>query len=365
MGTAAELDRVTHGADANNIAVLFTEQSHCALVLCLLDWQLLDLNRVCRKNHLVDQMLYLCNLLGGHRREVAEVKAAAVLIIVGACLVNVVAQHLTQRQLKQMAGGVVGHDAAAALLVYLCRYGIFGGQAACGHGADVHKVTLVVLLGVFDGEDILSVDHHTGIADLTARLPIEGGRVHNQGRLLSFLHAVGKAAVADDGKDVCRLLQSGVTGELGRSHRCQVDAVGAPAADVLARFSCADPLLVHQTGKFFLVDGDVLLCQDFAGQINRETKGIVQTKGILAAEYAAFSVKGSHHLLKLLHTLVDGLLEALLFRLDDLHDVVLIFTQFRVCRFVFGNHRSGYLVQKFSFDAQQSAMTCRTAQQTS
>ena len=82
------------------------------------------------QNHSVDLILHLLDLLLGHRGEVAEVEAAAVLVVVGTGLMDVGAQHLAQRQLQQVADRVVGHDAAAAQLVDPGGDGVAGVKAA-------------------------------------------------------------------------------------------------------------------------------------------------------------------------------------------------------------------------------------------
>ena len=365
VGAAAELDRVAHGADADDVAVLLAEQRHRALVLGLGDRQLLDLDRMALQNHPVDLILHLLDLLLGHRGEVAEVEAAAVLVVVGTGLMDVGAQHLAQRQLQQVADRVVGHDAAAAQLVDPGGDGVAGVKAALLHNADVHEVALVVLLGVLNCKDILAADDDAGVAHLAAGLAVEGGLVEDDGRLLALLDAVGKAAVAHDGQDRGLLLQRLVAGELGRRQRGQVDAVGAPAADILSGLSGADALLVHQAGELLLVDGDVLLGEDLAGQVDRETKGVIETEGVLAGELSALAAEGSDHLLQLLHALVDGLLEALLLGLDDLDDVVLILAQLRISALVFIDDGAGHLIQESALDAEQPAVAGSAAQQPS
>ena len=365
MSTTAELNRVAHGADSYDVTVFFTEQSHCALIFCLCNWKFFHNNWMTFENHLVDQSLCLCNLLSSHSREMAEVETAAMLIVVRTCLMNVGTQYLTQSQLKQMTYRVVGHDAAAALCIYLCSNGISGIEAAFGNSTDMHEVTFVVFLGIFNGEYIVAVYNDAGITDLTTGFAVEGGLVENQSCTLTFFNAVCDVAVTDNCQNGSFLSQSLITGKFGCIQSSQVDGIGAPSADIFSCFSCTNALFIHQTGEFFLVDGDVLFAQNFAGQIDWEAEGIVQTECIFTGKNTALTVKGSDQLLELFHTLVDGLLETFFLCFDNLYDVIFVFTQFRICTFVFLDNSSCYFMQEGALNAEQSAMTCSTAEQSS
>ena len=61
----------------------------------------------------------LASSSGGDGAEVGEVKVGHMGILVRACLVDMVAQHLPQGSLQQVGGGVVAGDGPAVLVVHL------------------------------------------------------------------------------------------------------------------------------------------------------------------------------------------------------------------------------------------------------
>ena len=107
VGTAAKLDGVAGLYHADGLAVLLAEQRHSALLLCLVDAHFLGDNRAACQNRIVYQLLDLRQLLGGQRCKVGEVEADMIVCGVGACLLNMVAEHRAERLLEQVGGGVV------------------------------------------------------------------------------------------------------------------------------------------------------------------------------------------------------------------------------------------------------------------
>ena len=98
--TAQFLREIPHGDNADTLSILLAEQRHRTGLLCLIDGHHLGHNR----NRLVDlciyDILYLLQLLCGHRREMRKVKSCAVCILIRTLLLYVCAQHLTECLLK-------------------------------------------------------------------------------------------------------------------------------------------------------------------------------------------------------------------------------------------------------------------------
>lgn len=108
MGAAAELDGASADIDhADDVTVFFREKRHRALGLRLLLTHLGDGDRQAGKNQTVDQHLDLHQLVGGDSGEMGKVEAAAVGVNQLSGLVHMASQHLAQRILKQMGGGMV------------------------------------------------------------------------------------------------------------------------------------------------------------------------------------------------------------------------------------------------------------------
>ena len=130
-------------------------------------------------------------------------------------------------------------------------------------------------------------------------------------------------------------------------------------------FSCTVPLFLNQSRKAVTVYRYALLCCDFFGEVNRETIGIRQLKRIFAGNHVlalGFQLRqnaGQH-----IKALVDGLCKGLFFLFHDLADVCLFLFQFRISGGVFMNNRFHNFVQERLFDADESAVSCGTAEQT-
>ena len=100
VSTAAEFRRnIACLYYSYNIAVLFTEQSHCALLACFLDRKFFGYYRNTCKNPVIYEHFNLFKLFGSYCTEVAEVETASVGIYKRACLMNVVAENLSERRL--------------------------------------------------------------------------------------------------------------------------------------------------------------------------------------------------------------------------------------------------------------------------
>ena len=97
VGAAAELGGPALNINnADDLAVLLAEQSHSAQLLGLFDGHLLDSDVHRLEDLVVDDLLHADQLLGSDSAEVGEVEVGDGSVLIGACLMDVVAQDLAQ-----------------------------------------------------------------------------------------------------------------------------------------------------------------------------------------------------------------------------------------------------------------------------
>ena len=111
MRAAAELARDAFDLDdADDVAVLLTEQHHRPELARLVDGRLEDVQRVVLEDGAVDPLLdHLVTLLGAQLLPVREVEPELVGTDGRAGLLDVIAEHLAEGLLEQVRGGVVRH----------------------------------------------------------------------------------------------------------------------------------------------------------------------------------------------------------------------------------------------------------------
>ena len=123
MSAAAEFRREFPGLYyPDDISVFFTEQRHSAQLFRFLNrhFRTGNLNR--GKNLVVDDLLYSGGLLLSQSGEMGKVKTHPLTVYQLSRLFHVGAQHLSQRGLEQVGGGMVSHDIIPADAVYHALY---------------------------------------------------------------------------------------------------------------------------------------------------------------------------------------------------------------------------------------------------
>ena len=116
VGAAAQLGRVRAGLEhPDDVAVLVAEEGDGPELLGEVLGRLVVADRLVGQDLVVGQVLDLDQLVGRHRLVVAEVEAQPVGGDQRALLLDVLAQHLAQRPVQQVGGGVVAADGVAAL----------------------------------------------------------------------------------------------------------------------------------------------------------------------------------------------------------------------------------------------------------
>ena len=102
--------------------------------------------------------------------------------------------------------------------------------------------------------------------------------------------------------------------------------------------------------------------EDLAGKVNREAEGIIELKGVLAAD--DLDVIALHEVLQHLEALVNGLGKALLFHADHLGDEILFLLQLGIRSEVFADNGVADLVKEGLVITEQSAVTRGASEQT-
>ena len=234
------------------------------------------------------------------------------------------------------------------------------------HSTQMQVVTVFCLAGSFYGESAVRCGNRTGIADLSAAFCVERCLIQNNYSRFTLRSSVYRFAVTENGNDL-GIFFSGVaiTGENRcRSIHLQTTFCPRRTCLIVVVLSCTVPLFFYQCSKAFTVYRYALLRSDFFRQVNGEAVGIRQLEcifagnGILALCFQLCQNAGQH-----IEALVHSLGESLFFFLHDLADISFLFFQLRICGSIFVNNSFYHFIQERLLDADQSAVSCGTAEQ--
>ena len=371
MGAAAELGGPAADVhDADDLAVFFAKQGHGAHLLGLVQRHGADGHVHGVKDLVVDDLLHLGQLLGRDGAEVGEVEVGHMGVLVGACLVDMVAQHLPQGRLQQVGGGVVAGDGPAVFLVHLGGQGVAHADIAAFQHAGVDKVALGGLFHIQHAEGAVIAGQDAVVSHLAAHLGVEGGLVQDDKDAFLGLvvggDAVGQGLLVRQGHHHTGVGQGVVAGKDGGGGVQRAEQVGAPARDVLLQPLGARTLLLlgHLSVEAFLVHFQALLGRDLAGQVQGEAEGVVQLKDIQAAQHVLVGLfHGVDQVGQDVHAGVDGAGKVGLLGADHLLDVGGVLPQLGVSALAGLDHRLHQVHQEGALDAQQPAVAGRAAQQ--
>ena len=234
------------------------------------------------------------------------------------------------------------------------------------HHAVVQELAGLVLLDVRHLEERAVRLNDAVVGHLAAHLGIERRAVEHEHALLALVDLRADLPIADDGQDRALIGRVVIAGEL-RRRRVQTKVHAGPrqVAERLARLSRAHALLLHKILERVLIHGHVLLLHHLAGQVDRETVGIIEFERIRAGEHAlALGLMLGEQVGEDVHAGVDGLGEVLLLVADDAGDICLLLAQLRVLALVFVHDHVHDLIQERLVDAEELAVARRAAQQT-
>ena len=348
MGTAAQFDGevAAHAQHTYLITVLLAEQGHGALGLGGLDIGFFGLDLGVLANLGVDDVFQLLQLLGLDRLEVAEVETQALTVDQRAFLLDVIAQHLTQRGVQQVGRGVVqrGGLAHAGL-----GFGLDAGadtQAALGHHTVVQEGA-AGLGGVAHVETHASTFQVAAVADLATGLSVERGLIQHHHALFAFGEAVDRSTGLEQGNDLAAAAGAFVTEEAGVAINLDqgvvVHAEGAGGTGALT-------LRFHFTLEALFVHRQLALAGDVGSQVDREAVGVVQLEHHIARDYRA--LQAGQILLENLQALLQGLGELLFFGFQHAFDMRLLLLELGEGFTHLGHQRGDDLVEEAALGTQ-------------
>ena len=311
MRAAAQFDgiaaRLQH---PNDIAVLVAEEGDRAELLGGLH-RGLEMATGTVVEHLgIDAILDLGDLFRGEALVVAEVEAKSVGTDIGTLLLHVLAQHLTQRVVKDVGGGVVAPDRRTSVVVDGGGDDLARLEAA-GAGDLVDMDSRYAIPGVGDIDGDAATGDRARVADLAAGLRVERGAVKHEGVVVDIqdgglgggLVAAGEVGLAVLVDECCE-----VTGIAG----------GCDLASLLGEAL----LFGHRGSEAVFVDLDTAFAGDLLGDLEWETVGVVQQEGDVAGECRTVG-KSVELFVEDRLPLAKGLAEANFFAIDDLaHELV-------------------------------------------
>ena len=279
---------------------------------------------------------------------------------------HMVAQHLTQRSLQQVRGRVRTHDRLAAVGIDARRDGLLDLQMAGVHHTVVQELAGLILLDVRLLEERAVGLNYAVVGHLAAHLGIKRRAVEHEHALLALVDLRADLPIADDGQDRALIDSMVIAGELRRRRvEAEVHAGPCQIAERLARLSRAHALLLHKILERVLIHGHVLLLHHLAGQVDRETIGIIEFERIRAGEHTlALGLMLGEQVGKDVHAGVDSLGEVLLLVADDAGNIRLLLAQLGVLALVFVHDHVHDLIQERLVDAEELAVARRAAQQT-
>ena len=370
MRTTAELARErlvlgTHGNDADDVTVLLAKEGDSTGGLGLIDAHNAGHDRLGCEDLLVDQVLDSFELLGGQGLEVREVKAQVLGRHQRTGLGDMLAQNVLKRGVEQVGSGVVAAQEATALGVERGDHGSANGQRALGDVGDV-GIQAVVVLGIGNGQCNALGGKLASVALLAAHLGIERGTVEHDLDVLARGSGLDGLAVAHDGNNLGALDDIVVVAiELGRSDLVRkldphvVEAAPGVALDIGASTGL---LVLHASGKAVHVDVVAGGAGNLDGQVDGETKGIVQLKGDITREHGAIG-KRCQGLVQVDATVVERRGEALLLGSDDTLNERDVLEQLGIGLAHLSVDLVDELGQEGALDAQQAAVEHGTAEQ--
>ena len=295
-----------------------------------------------------------------------EVKAQVLGRHQRAGLGDVLAQDLLKGSVEQVRGGVVAAQEATALGVERGGHSGTDGQRALGNVRDV-GIQAVVVLGIGNGKNNALGGKLSGIALLATHLGVERGAVEHDLDVLAGGCGLDGLAVAHDGDNLGALDHIVVIAvELGRCDlvgKLDPHIVEAAPGIALGVSAGAGLLVLHAGGKAVHVDIVASGARDLDGQVDGETKGVVQLKGNIARKHSTLG-KRCQGLIQVDATVVERRGETLLLGGDDTLDERDVLEQLRIGLAHLSVDLVDELGQEGTLDTQQATVEHGTAEQT-
>ncbi len=223
---------------------------------------------------------------------------------------------------------------------------------------DIHAVRL---LRIGHGCGEIVPRNGTGIADLSAALPVEGRAIQNQ-REVTLGNFLYRHIVHKQSHDLGIALSCGIADELGLRHtRQQCLGSVAPAGNVGAGTACALPLRLHELPEGILINGQLLLGNDLARRSTGKPN-VSYSRNASSPEMTVLpDASTSRARLDRIESGVDGSVKALLLQGQYLQNIVMLLPQFRIRALILSHGDLAKLGEERAVDAQQLAVAAGAA----
>ena len=276
-----------------------------------------------------------------------EVKAQTVMVHRRAGLFDMVTEHLFERGLEQVGGGVIEGGVGAAIRHHQVDLGA-DGESALDQLSLVENQPLHRGHGLFDDKTAARPGDLALVADLAAGFGVKRCLVAQDAQGLAGLGLVDQlSGRVDDALHRGHPAGGSVADEPGPSALVgQFDQAGLEVIDIAALPGLARllPLLVHGPGKAGLVKGDPLLDGNVADDVHREAVGVVELEDELAGDHRLVApglLQVADLLVEPVETVIERLAEALLLVGHHLGEQVAGVVQVRVGGLhLFGDERA-------------------------
>ncbi|MNM47424.1 hypothetical protein D3C81_583900 [compost metagenome] len=265
------------------------------------------------------------------------------------------AQHLAQRFVQQVGGGVI--QRGRMLDVGIDRGLDLGTDAQRTAGDHTVVQECAAGLGGITHVKARSTDLQVaGVTDLATGFGVERGTIQNHYTLLAFAQLLDSLAVLVQGNDLALafggVVAEEVSGGVDLDQAVVVHAERAGGTGTLT-------LGVHLAFETGLVDGQLTLASDVGGQVHGEAVGVVQLEHHVARHHIALEL--GQVLLEDAQALLQGLGELFFFGLEHALDVRLLVLQFRERLAHLGRQCRDDLVEEAALGTQLVAMTASAA----
>ena len=392
MRAAAELrGKISHTDNADTLAVLFSEQCHCAGLLRFIERHDFGANRQSFRNLFIHNVFNSAQFFLSHRLEMREVESCSVSILIGAGLLDMGSQYIAQRLLQKVRGGVIAAGCHAVLFIHCKRNVRADGKHTACHAADVRDFTAGHMLGrcYLKGSSAFAErssgiyvfralhDNDSLVADLAAHRSVERRLFSNNRALLPvgksrnhfiFFILIRIAEQHHRGDPRIRR-QRIVADEFGIHRRIQLlvnrrcgTHIGRGIAGSPAVFSRGGSLFVHRGTEALFVNRKALLYENFLRVVQRETISIVEPERVLSGKLLlTLCGKRRFHFLENIHALLICLLELLFLGADDVQNEIFFLLEFRITVLRGFNDIHRECRQERAFNTELSAVSYRTA----
>jgi hypothetical protein len=277
-----------HGDHAHLVAVFFAEQSHCAGGDGLFERQHLGFDAAVAQDLFVHQPLHFLDFRLVHGGIVREIETQARRLHHAARLLDMRAQHLPQRGVQQVRGGVIAHGGEAQrpgdFRAQFVAHADGRGRDDAMHGEARHRWISRLHVGGF-----LAAQHEqaAAVAHLAAGFGIERRAVEHQLGFHARADFVAQLALDQQARDARGGGEVFVAQELGAALLDQFLIGGGDGAFVRALPTCAGALALalHFAVEALPVDGQAAVARHVFLLVERQAEGVVQLEGHRAGNH--------------------------------------------------------------------------------